>query len=222
MDTFHFENGQPFDESRMVEDVSLLPSAYQKSKLVSTNLVLRAAEEKKFEVASIHPSAVFGPGPLTTPTLNDFIIRILKRQIPMLLVGGYPVIYSEDVGLMHVLAAHALRERRVPSGSRFLCSGEFKQLREVAEEAHRHEPKAKVPPVMPLWIAKLVSTVGSFVSRFTGGAPLIPPSVLAGLLHQGRPVTTKAERELGWKATPFPIAMKQTVDFLIQKEQRVI
>jgi dihydroflavonol-4-reductase len=84
-------------------------------------------------------------------------------------------------------------------------------LTDIARAVAAAEPRAKVPRVMPLPVARTVSTVGEGVARVTGRPPLISKSVLAFLERGSQPSGARARSELGWNPTPFRTGVEQTL-----------
>jgi dihydroflavonol-4-reductase len=76
------------------------------------------------------------------------------------------------------------------------------------------KPGAKVPPVLPLWMANLVARGGETISRLTQRPPLLTTAELAVLRRKGRPDTSRARQELGWRPTPFPEGLARTLTAL--------
>ena len=72
----------------------------------------------------------------------------------------------------------------------------------------------KVPPVLPLAVARMVSRVGEVVAGWSGKPPLIPEGQLHFLEWRAHPSSEHAGRELGWKPTAVPTALSATIDFL--------
>jgi dihydroflavonol-4-reductase len=118
-----------------------------------------------------------------------------------------PVVFAADVGEGHVLAAE-----KAESGSRYILSDRYFTLTEVAAEVVRQLGLRRVPPVMPLWIGKLVAAAGESISRRTGRPPLIPKGQLHFLQWEARPQADRAKRELGWTPTPFTEGLARTLE----------
>jgi dihydroflavonol-4-reductase len=106
---------------------------------------------------------VYGPAPFLVKGLNDLLMQLAKRKTPALLPGGMAVAYSEDVADGHVRAA-----AQAPVGTRYLLAESFQSLTDIARAVAAAEPRAKVPRVMPLAVARVVSTVGERVAQATG------------------------------------------------------
>ena len=95
IDVFAAEAGQKYDES--IIDSRPKGTYYERSKQLADQQVV-AALEKGLPALFLHPSGVYGPGPTDSPGTNDFILKLYRGEVPVLLPGGYPVVYAPDVG----------------------------------------------------------------------------------------------------------------------------
>jgi dihydroflavonol-4-reductase len=194
IDVFAWTPGAPFDESRL--DPEPRPTVYERSKQEADRLVV-AALGRGLDAVFLHPSAVYGPAPVVTVALNDLLIRLAKRQIPLLLPGGMPVVHTEDVAAGHLAAAE-----RGSGGERFILSGEYLTLREIALAVREQVPAAKVPPVMPMAFARAIAITGEGLAKLTKKPPLIARGEQIFLASHPVPVADRARAELGWNSRP--------------------
>jgi dihydroflavonol-4-reductase len=195
IDVFAWTPGEPFDESTLDPDPR--PTYYERSKQAADALVVEAMD-RGLPAVFLHPSAVYGPAPAITPGLNDFLARLARRKVPMLLPGGMPVVYSDDVADGHIRAATA-----APVGGRYILSTTYHTLAEIAAAVAGHVPRAKVPRIMPIGAARAASVLGEAVAKVTGRAPLIPRGTLYFLESHPVPDATCAREELGWAPIAF-------------------
>jgi dihydroflavonol-4-reductase len=194
--------GELFDESTIA--TAPKGSYYERSKQEADRAMV-ALQGRGLPVRYAHPAAVFGDAPALTPGLNDLLVRVLKGKVPMILPGGIPVVLTDDVARGHLALEQA------PVGARAIFSERFVSLVELAKELVRAAGRGKVPRVLPVWIAKLVSVAGEGLAKVTRRAPLIPAGQLQFLLEDVHPSAERAKRELGWTPVPFPEAMDRAV-----------
>jgi dihydroflavonol-4-reductase len=197
--------GVEFDESVINPGPGDTP--YQRSKLQADKIVTLALNDRGLPAVFLHPAGVYGPAPFLVKGLNDLLLELAKRKTPMLLPGGMGVAFSEDVADGHVRAA-----AQAPVGARYLLAESFQPLTGIAQAVAEHEPRAKVPKVMPMPVARAVSTVGEGVARLTNKPPLIAKSVLQFLERGARPSGARARAELGWTPTPFNDGVGRTLE----------
>jgi dihydroflavonol-4-reductase len=195
--------GASFDESVVNPHPGVTP--YQRSKQEADRIVV-AALDRGLPAVFLHPAGLYGPAPFLVKGLNDLLMQLAKRKTPALLPGGMGVAYSEDVADGHVKAA-----AQAPVGARYLLAESFQPLTDIARAVAAAEPRAKVPPVMPLPVARVVSGAGEGVARLTGRPPMIARSVLQFLERGSRPSGERARAELGWSPTPFTTGVERTL-----------
>jgi nucleoside-diphosphate-sugar epimerase len=195
--------GQAYDESKLNPSSGATP--YQRSK-IEADRVVTAALDRGLPAVFLHPAGLYGPSPFLAKGLNDLLMELAKRKTPMLLPGGMGVAYSDDVADGHVRAA-----AQAPVGARYILAESFQSLTDIARAVAASEPRAKVPRVMPMAVARGVSVVGERVARRTGRPPLISRSVLLFLERGSRPSGARARAELGWEPTPFASGVDRTL-----------
>jgi dihydroflavonol-4-reductase len=209
IDVFHAEPGGSFDESALADYPKGTP--YERSKQRAEELALGAAAETGVELVIVNPAAVYGPGPGGDATsLQEVLVRPLldgrRSAVPMLPPGGMGLVYSTGLATGQLLAA----ERGAPGERYILCDGHM-SFRELAETAVRLGGRGKVPPVMPVPLARVVAAGGEAVSRVVRKPPLLPRGQLHFFLWNARPQSGRAQRELGWVATPLEEGLRAVV-----------
>jgi nucleoside-diphosphate-sugar epimerase len=202
-DVFHADTGQPFDESQLADYPK--GTAYERSKQHAEELVL--AERDGMEVVILNPAGVYGPTPSPTPSFENGIFEpVVRKRLPALPPGGTGYAFVDGVAQGHLLAA----ERGV-DGERYILADGYASFREIAETAKQVAGRGRVPPVMPVAIARAVAAIGEGVSRVIRRPPLLPRGQLLYFLWQARPDSTKAQRELGWRTTPLADGVRTTL-----------
>lgn len=208
VDVFYAEHGQEFDES--VLDPRPKRTYYERSKQDADRLVANALQEG-LPAIFLHPAAVYGPGPASSPGANALIRMLQRGQMPALPPGGFAVVFAPDVGEGHVLA-----EEKAIVASRYILSEgyyEFSDLARMVLEALGTDQR--LPPVLPVPVAQALSTLGEWFAQFTHRPPLLPHGGLEFLLWRGHACGDKARRELGWSSTPFCAGLEKTLEFLL-------
>lgn len=207
IDTFTFpQPGGTFDESEL--DPAMKATAYERSKQEADRIVVEASG-RGLATIYLHPSGVYGPGPASSPGTNQLIADLVMGKVPMLLPGGMPVVFAADVAEGHILA-----EEKAEIGSRYILSESYQSLQEFAAVVRAVTTSSRIPVTMPLAVAGIVATLGEWISGFTGRPPLLPKGQLTFLQYEARPNSARAQKELGWKPTPFAEGVATTIQFL--------
>ncbi len=203
-DVFHADTGERFDET-MVADYPK-GTAYERSKQHAEELVL--AERDGMEVVVLNPAGVYGPTPSPTPSFENGIFEpVVRKRLPAVPPGGSGYAYVEGVAVGHLLAAD-----RGADGERYILADGYASFREMAETVREVAGRGRVPPVMPVPIARAVASIGAGLSRVIRRPPLLPKGQLTYILWQARPDSSKAQRELGWRTTPLDEGIRRTLN----------
>lgn len=204
IDVFHAEAGASFDESSVADYPK--GTVYERSKQRAEELVLAAAGEE-VELVMTNPAAVYGPGPLGSASLEKQVFEpVVRGRLPALTPGGMGLVYSEGVGRGQLLAA----SHGVPGERYILCDGHL-TLRELAELVKRVAGRGRVPPVLPVPLARALAAAGEGVARMVRKPPLLARGELTFLLWNAAPDASKAVRELGWERTPIEDGVRRTL-----------
>jgi nucleoside-diphosphate-sugar epimerase len=206
IDVFHADQGARFDESA----VAGYPkgTAYERSKQRAEELARAAAGD--MELVFVNPAAVYGPGPPGSASLERQLFEpIVRGRLPALVPGGFGVSYSDGVGAGQLLAAERGR-----SGEHYILCDEHLTLRQLAETVVRVAGRGRVPPTVPVPLARALAAVGETVARISRRPPLVARGELVFLLWNAAPDSGKAQRELGWRPTPFEEGLHVTLEQL--------
>jgi dihydroflavonol-4-reductase len=205
-DVFHADTGQPFDETKVADYPK--GTAYERSKQHAEELVL--AERDGMEVVILNPAGVYGPTPSPTPSFENGLFEpVVRKRLPAVPPGGTGYAFVEGVAAGHLLAAE-----KGADGERYILADGYASFRDLAETAKRLAGRGRVPPTMPVPVARAIAGVGAGISRVIRRPPLLPKGQLTYFLWQARPDSSKAQRELGWKTTPLDEGVHRTLDFM--------
>lgn len=207
IDVFAGQAGLDFDESQL--DPQPRGTHYERSKQAADQQVV-AAVQRGLPAIFLHPSAVYGPGPSSSPGVNFSIAQLQHGRLPALPPGGFAMVFAPDIGEGHVLA-----EEGAAIGSRFILSEAYYPYTELARAVYAEVGlEVRLPPVIPIPVARSLASIGEWTSRFTHRPPLIAKGALVFMLWQARPLNGKARRELGWKPTSLREGLAETIAYM--------
>jgi nucleoside-diphosphate-sugar epimerase len=205
-DVFHAEQGATFDESELADYPK--GTAYERSKQHAEELVL--AERDGLEVVITNPTGVYGPGPTSSHALENGLFEpLVNKRLPALVPGGLGLVFAPGVAVGHLLAAEAGAD-----GERYILNDDYVTLKELAEKVVAIAGRGRVPPVMPVPLAKVLATAGEGISRVIHRPPLLARGQLHFFQWQAKADAAKAQRELGWSPTPLDQGLRRTLESL--------
>ncbi len=204
LNIFSARPGETFDESVLATEIKGTP--YERSKQEAMQSLVQATAEG-LPAVSLHPAALYGPGPETSPGLNRSLRRLAMGRLPFLPPGGLAVVLASDAARGHILAAE-----RAPVGARYLLSDRFVTFKELAElvmatTGGRH----LLPPTLPRTLAGWIAPLTERFAHLTGEAPLMPTGQLRLLQWGAHPDATRAHQELGWTPVLLEEGMRLTL-----------
>jgi dihydroflavonol-4-reductase len=202
-DVFHAEHGGSFDESQVADYPK--GTAYERSKQRAEEVAL--AVRDGLEVVIVNPSGVYGPGPSASASFDKNLFEpLVRKRLPALVPGGLGVCFVDGVAAGHLLAAEKGRD-----GERYILCDRHVSLRELAQAVVDVAGRGRVPPTLPVPVAKTLAAGGEAVSRVIRRPPLISKGQLHYFLWNAEPISTKAQTELGWKPTPLEEGLRRTL-----------
>jgi dihydroflavonol-4-reductase len=173
-------------------------SAYYEAKFAMEQIAL-AVRERNFEVVTLLPTAVFGPGDIK-PTTSVVIRDAAQGKFPVYFDATINAVDGRDVAASHIAAVE-----KGGAGERYILGGHNLTLYEVLATVMRAVGKS--PPRIKLSRA--------LVKRAIALADALPgvsiPENMRMFEFWGPCSSAKAERELGHTARPFEETVRDTL-----------
>jgi len=186
----------PIDESRPLAESRSCPP-YDRSKAAGEREVLRGLE-RGLDAVIINPTAVIGPHDYQPSHFGEVLLALAHRRMPALVAGGFDWVDVRDVvqGAMRA-------EERAPAGAKYLLSGHWVSIRDVA--AHVEEITGVPAPrlVCPLWLAGIGAPIVTAFHRLDGRRPLYTSVSLRALRSNRNISHEKATHDLDYHPRPF-------------------
>jgi len=204
-----FPLDQPLDETR--PPVSHRASAYDRSKLEADQAVL-AGVAQGLGAVMVAPTSVIGPNDHYPSLLGQAVIDIVRGRMPVLVPGGYDFVDVRDVarGVMAALT-------RGRAGEKYLLSGHYLTIRELAALIGQASGRRAPQTVLPTWLLRGLVPVFRGVARAGGKPPLLTEESLRALIESNPQVSSrKAADELGYTRTPAAETIGDTIAWFRQ------
>jgi nucleoside-diphosphate-sugar epimerase len=182
---------------------------YQRSKFRSEEEV-RKGIAQGLDAVIMNPASIFGP--YDTSSWARMIRLIYTGKLPGLPPGGLSFCHAREVAKAHIAAAERGRK-----GENYLLGGtnaSFLQLGQtIAEAVGRKAPSKPTPPMAMI----VVSRVANWISYLTGKPPMITPEMVAMVTRDMYCDSSKAMRELGFRAVDLRTMVVDSVNWLKQE-----
>jgi dihydroflavonol-4-reductase len=188
--------GKPMDEScPLVEPRNCPP--YDRSKAAGEKEV-RSGIERGLDAVVISPTAVIGPYDYEPSFLGEALLNLARGKMPALVGGGFDWVDVRDI-VQGALAA----EKKAPAGAKYLLSGHFASVCDLAVMVEEIIGTPAPKLVMPRWLAFVGAPFLGGFAQLTGRRPLYTSASIRAL-RTGQDVShAKAARELGYKPRPL-------------------
>jgi dihydroflavonol-4-reductase len=200
----HEPYDQVLDEQRgLVTDDPIL---YNRSKAISEQLVLKACQEG-MDALVINPTSVIGPDDFRPSLLGQAVRMIYNNKLPALIPGGYDWVDVRDVVKGTVSALEKGRK-----GERYLLSGHYRELKDLAGAINHIKGQETVPVMLPSWLALLGVPLLQAHAALRKTEPLYTRESVLILRKAHKHISCeKAGRELDYHPRSFEETIRDTV-----------
>jgi dihydroflavonol-4-reductase len=188
------------DEKRPLAGGRSTP-VYDRSKAEAEGIVLKAVENG-FDAVIVNPTAIIGPNDFKPSYIGKFLLSLSLGRIRTLVQAGFDWVDVRDV-VQGAIAA----EERGRTGERYILSGTWLPIRELALIVEQVIGRRVACFSVPLWVARLGIPFISAISRMTGAEQLYTAESLSVLKKYRHVTCRKAETELGYR----PRAITETI-----------
>lgn len=198
---------QPLDENRP-SFAGPAASPYVRSKAAAEQIVEESIAQG-LDTVVLLPTAIVGPLDFRPSYFAQSLLKLVHGKIPVLVEGGYDWVDVRDVVTGAIQA-----ERLAPPGSRYILSGEWHSLSEVARMVELIAGGPAPRLVLPLWMAQLGEPFMVHIARFSGSEPLYTRAMLNALRSNRRVDHSRATRDLGYSPRTFQATITDTLEWL--------
>lgn len=197
-------DGDAIDEDSDSAEREDLP-AYDRSKAAGEKIV-REAVARGFNAVIVNPTAILGPHDEKPSRMGRVLLGLATRRMPALVNGGYNWVDARDVARGAMAA-----ESRGRAGERYLLSGTWKSIGEVARIVQSCGGRRPPRVTLPLFVAAAVAPAALLGARLIGAEPLFTPESIRALRHHRHVIPRNAIADLGWAPRPIEVTIADTL-----------
>lgn len=202
----------PVDESRPLAESRYYPP-YDRSKAAAEREVRQGIEEG-LDAVIIYPTAIIGPHDYEPSYFGEALLSLAQHRLPALVTGGFDWVDVRDV------VAGALRAAaKAPAGARYLLSGHWVSMCDIAGMVSEITGVPAPRLVCPLWLAHIGAPFIQAASRLNGRRPLYTGVSLRALKSNCHISHERASRELGYRPRPFRETLADTLRWFEENGQ---
>jgi dihydroflavonol-4-reductase len=193
----------PLDEGRAPAAADA--PVYDRTKAAGEREVLRGVA-RGLDAVIVNPTAILGPHDYKPSRMGAVLLGLCRGEFLALVEGGFDWVDVRDV-----CAAAIAAEERGRAGERYLLSGRWRSVRELAElvaaAAGTRAPRWSAP----IWLAHLGVPFAGLWSRLRGSQPLYTHESLHALRSNRCVSHERASRELGYAPRPLGETIADTL-----------
>jgi dihydroflavonol-4-reductase len=195
---------RPLDENRASVKTPCPP--YDRTKAAGEEAVKEAVSQRGLDAVVINPTAIVGPGDYRPSHFGQVILSLARRQLPALVAGGFDWVDVRDVvqGAMQA-------ELIAPPGAKFLLSGHWASLGEIAGLVTEFSGSAAPSFTSPLWLALAGAPFISAYARLKGERPLYTRAAIQAIRSNKHISHARASTELGYRSRPLAETIHDTL-----------
>lgn len=181
---------------------------YSRSKALS-ELVVQDAVKQGLDAVILNPTAVIGPFDYVPSLLGRALILMYRGKIPALISGGYDWVDVRDLAKASVVSVE-MGEK----GERYVLSGHWKTLRELAELTYEISGERYKKLTCSPGLARIGLPFLKLYCRLNSTQPLYTRDSLK-ILQTGhsRVSCEKARKRLGFNPRPIEETLRDTFDW---------
>lgn len=194
-----------------------LYTEYERTKNEGEELALKYAA-RGLPLVVVHPTNVFGPGPVNQSNAATLMIRNYLR-------GTWKIIPGKGDGIMDYVFVEDVAEGislamdKGRPGEAYILGGEHVSYQRFFDTVAQHAVQPRRLFKLPLGIIMTVARLEAAKARMLGIQPLITPELARKIPYNWSKDSTKARQELGYKARSFERALRLTVEWLRKTRQ---
>jgi dihydroflavonol-4-reductase len=199
----------PVDESRpLVESRGSPP--YDRSKAAGEREVRRGIE-RGLDAVIVSPTGMIGPYDFRPSHFGQVLLALGQRRLPALVDGGFDWVDVRDV------VAGAMRaEECALAGAKYLLSGHWASLRDLAVLTEEITGARAPRTAFPMWMARVGVPFGTHFTRLDGNHPLYTRFSLRALRGNPQVSHRRATRDLGYHPRPLRETLEDTFQWFAE------
>lgn len=200
----------PADESLPLAEAEGI-GTYKRSKIAAERLVEAMIARERLPAVIVNPSTPIGPRDVKPTPTGRIIVEAARGRIPAFVDTGLNLVHVDDIADGHLAALErgVLGERYILGGSNVLFAD---MLADIARLIRRKPPRLRIPRAAAMPVAYAAEAV----ARFTGREPFATVDGIRMSAHHMFFTAGKAERDLGFRARPYLLALEDAIGWFRQ------
>ena len=207
----HAPFDQPMDEDRLLLTGDHI-HPYERSKALA-EMETRRSLDRGLDSVILIPTAIAGPFDFRPSYLGQALQLLARGRIPALVRGGYDWVDVRDVVDGAIKA-----EQLAPRGGRYILSGHWHSVHEVARFVS--DITGKPPPrfIISIWLAQLAQPIMAKLAQINGAQPIYTRPMLSTMKSNHNISHARASCDLGYSPRPFQQTIADTLKWFDEQQ----
>jgi dihydroflavonol-4-reductase len=180
---------------------------YDRSKAAAEREIHQGIE-RGLDAIILSPTAIIGPHDYKPSHLGEALLRMANGRLPALVAGGFDWVDVRDV-----VQAALRAEERAPTGTRYILSGHWVSLPDLARLVAELTGVPAPGFVCPMWLARVGAPFITGFDHLAGRRPLYTSVSLRALRSHRNISHQRASGELGYQPRPFRETLADTLQW---------
>jgi len=194
---------KPTDENNPLADPNNT-TLYGWTKAESERLVLEAAADG-LDAVIIAPTAILGPFDCKPSHLGKSLLDLYHNRLPALIRGGFNWVDVRDV-----VAGSLAAQQRAGRGERYILSGSWRSLPEMAVLVQKITGRKTPRLALPVRLARGASRIAGVLPGLSSKYPAFTPDALLAISKHRGVSCEKARLELDYNPRPIEVTLQDT------------
>jgi len=190
-------------------------SPYDRSKTLAEREVYKGIK-RGLDAIIISPTAIIGPHDYKPSHFGEALLRMANGNLPALVNGGFDWVDVRDV-----IQGAIQAEKRASTGAKYILSGNWVSLRDVATAVEQITGVPAPSFICPMWLARIGAPITTALDRLGGKRPLYTSVSLQTLCNSQNINHRKATLELDYHPRPFQETLVDTLRWFAESGQLV-
>ncbi len=202
--------GVPLDETSPLIALQAASAAYNRSKAAGERAV-RAGIAQGLDAVIVSPTGIVGPLDQRPSHFGSVLLQLSQGTLPALVEGG-----CDWVDVRDVVAGALAAAQHAPTGAKYMLSGHWVSIRDVAVLAHQITGTPPPRITLPMWLARLYAPLQMTVDRLAGSTPRLTNVALEELSGNPNISHHRAAVDLGYRPRPFRQTLLDTFQWFAE------
>ena len=190
-------------------DLDKVVGWYSKSKAMATNNVLTAVKNIGLKACIVYPTGIFGPNDPAMSETTSTIIKIIKGEMPMGIMGSFNMVDVRDLAAGCIAAADKGR-----IGEGYILGNEVISFRALSRTLSKVLGCKSIKFFLPIALAERIAARMERRAAKNGVAPILTTFSVYNLKRNNQFDYSKAISELGYKVRPIEETIRDQAEWL--------